>query len=120
MNIRALHISQILSLKLHSGHLKNVDTLYLAGGGARNSVLRQLIADVFEVKVCMIENTEYAAPFGCAISGAKEILGISYEEAAGRFIQTDQSSTVSPGGESRPKIKSLLKRYAELEEKVTV
>jgi sugar (pentulose or hexulose) kinase len=115
VNIRALHISQVLALGLHSGHLSHPDTLCVAGGGARNRFLRQLIADVFDARVYTIRHADYAAPFGCAISGARAVLDISYEEAATRFVQVEAASLLDPLGEDRTIIQRLLSRYEALE-----
>jgi sugar (pentulose or hexulose) kinase len=47
-NIRALHLSQVLSMKCHSSHLGAVDQLCIVGGGARNELMRQWMADAFD------------------------------------------------------------------------
>ncbi len=91
VNIRSLHVSQVLSLKLHSGHLSRTDALCVVGGAAQNRFLRQLIADVFDSNTYNIRHAGFAAALGCAISGARAILNVSYEEAAGRFVQIDRS-----------------------------
>ena len=114
-NIRALALSQALSLKLHSDHLHDIKTICIVGGGAGNLFLRQLISDVFNSKTYMIQNAEFAAPLGCAVSGAVAALGISYEEAAKRFVNLDESSCLSPTKENIPIIQVLLYRYSALE-----
>ena len=75
----------------------------------------QLIADVFESKTYTIQHTGFAAPLGCAISGARAFLNISYEEAASRFVQLDGASFKGPLEENRRAIKTLLQRYKTLE-----
>ena len=117
VNIRALHIAQALSLKLHSGHLQNVRSLCIVGGGAKNLLLKQLVADCFDAAVYTINNAAFAAPLGCAISGARHLLGITYDEAAGLFVDRDESSLLQPIDENRTVISRLLERYAELEKK---
>lgn len=116
-NIRALHIAQVLSLRLHASHLSAVNSLCVVGGGARNNLLRQLITDVFNAKTFTIKNADFAAPFGCAISGARAVLGISYEEATRRFVQMDEASLLEPIEENVPRVKALLDRYAALEKR---
>jgi xylulokinase len=115
--IRALHIAQALSLKLHSGHLQNVRSLCIVGGGAKNLLLKQLVADCFGAAVYTINNAAFAAPLGCAVSGARHLLGITYDEAAGIFVERDEASLLQPIDENRPVISRLLERYAELEKK---
>jgi sugar (pentulose or hexulose) kinase len=119
-NIRALAVSQALSLKLHSDHLQDVDTLCVVGGGARNHFLRQLISDVFNAKTYLIRDAGYAAPLGCAISAARAALGISYEEAVDRFVAPDESSYRSPVRENTRVARGLLNTYSALENQAPV
>ncbi len=114
-NIRALNISQALSLKLHSHHLDYVNKICVVGGGASNTFMMQLISDFFNATTYTIKNAGYAAPFGCAISCAKVLLNISYEDAADRFVETDDTSLHKPIKENLPKVDILLDRYAALE-----
>jgi len=118
VNIRSLHVSQVLSLKLHSGHLSRTDALCVVGGAGKNRFLRQLIADVFDSNTYNIRHAAFAAALGCAISGARAILNISYEEAAGRFVQIDQASSARPLEANRTPVRKLLRRYEALEESV--
>ena len=117
INIRALHISQVLSLKLHSTHLDNVDTICVVGGGAENKFMVHLIANFFQATTYTIKNAGYAAPWGCAISGAKVLLGISYKEAAERYVQKDENSLLQPLKHNTQKVNTLLARYAALEKR---
>lgn len=118
VNIRALHIAQALSLKLHSEHLQNVLSLCIVGGGANNRLLKQLVADCFDASIYTINNAAFAAPLGCAISGARHLLGITYDEAAGLFVDRDESSLLRPIDKNRHAISLLIKRYAELEKNI--
>ncbi len=115
VNIRALIISQVLSLKLHSGHLGEVNDLCVAGGGAANSLMMQWIADAFDADTSTIENPAIAAPLGCAISAAVKALGISYEEAAERFVRKDTTSVRKPILKNVKTMQGLVKRYQKLE-----
>jgi len=115
-NIRALHISQVLSLKLHSSHLGEVDEVCVVGGGSKNSFLMQLIADTFKAETNSIVNPDMAAPMGCAISGAVAVLKISYDEAAQRFVQKDETSYYRPIKGNRKLIHTLIGRYKKLED----
>lgn len=114
-NIRALILSQVLSLKLHSDHLGKVKELCVVGGGARNSLMMQWIADAFGAETYTIENFAVAAPLGCAISAAVKVLKISYDEAAKKFVKKDTSSVKKPIPENVKIMKDLIKRYRELE-----
>jgi xylulokinase len=114
-DIRALHISQALSIRLHSNHLNYTDALCVVGGGSRNRFLTQMIADVFNASISTIRYADFAAALGCAISGAKTLLGISYEEAASRFMQVDSASVVDPIQGNQTAIQALLGKYAALE-----
>ena len=115
MNIRSLHLSQVLSLKLHSGHLSRTDAICVVGGAGRNRFLRQLIADVFDSNTYNIRYASFAAALGCAISGARAILNLSYEEAASRFVQIDGASSARPLEANRNPVRKLLRRYEALE-----
>ena len=115
INIRALILSQVLSLKLHSDHLGEVRELCVVGGGARNSIMMQWIADAFGAETYTIENFAVAAPLGCAISAAVNSLNISYEEAAEKFVRKDPSSVRKPIPENVKTMQELIKRYRELE-----
>ena len=114
-NIRALHVSQALSLRLHSSHLDETEQLCVVGGGARNLFLRQLIADVFDVRTYTIGHGDLAAAFGSAVSAARALLRISYEEAAGRYVQVEGASVVGPLRQNQAPIRALLRRYGALE-----
>jgi xylulokinase len=114
-NIRALHISQALSLYLHSRHLYQEGEICLVGGAARNRFLRQLIADVFDTGSYSIQHAGYAACLGCAVSCGKVLLQITYEEAVERYVRVDRASSVVPLKQNRPAIQTLLHRYEALE-----
>lgn len=114
-NVRALVISQVLSLKLHSTHLSDVDSICIAGGGAANRFMMQLISDIFKTETYIIKHADFAAPLGCAISGARAFLNISYKEAIKRFVQKERSSFLYPIKENLPKVDPLIDRYRVLE-----
>lgn len=119
-DIRALYISQALSLRLHSNHLNNAGALCVVGGGSKNRFLKQMIADVFDASIYTIRHADFAAAFGCAISGAKTLLRVSYEESASRFIQVDRASLVDPIRGNQTAIQALLCKYAALEKSTCI
>jgi xylulokinase len=114
-NIRALHISQVLSLRLHAGHISKVDQIAVVGGQSQNDALRRFLTDAFGVPSYRIAEGEAAAPLGCAIAAARHSLGISYRRAAERFVQAEPRSRMEPELSLRPVYEKLLARYAELE-----
>ncbi len=117
-NVRALHVSQVASLKLHSRHLSDVDRLCVVGGGAANRLMRELIADAFGAQVYSIAYADVAAPFGCAVSGARAALGISYEAAVERFVRFSDEPPADPDPERSERFARIVERYAELEQSV--
>ncbi len=114
-NIRALSISQILSLRLHSTHLSDAGSICVVGGGARNPFQMQLIADIFQARAYNIRHADFAAPLGCAVSGARKVLDLTYQDAADRYVQRDGASVRVPDADALPKVKRLLDRYTRLE-----
>ncbi len=114
-NIRALCISQILSLRLHSTHLRETASICVVGGGAKNRFLMQLIADVFQARAYKIHHGGFAAPLGCAISAARMVMNLSYREAAQRYVQRDDASVRIPHREAPSTVQHLLRRYRKLE-----
>lgn len=115
VNIRALHISQAISLRLHSSHLSGADTICVVGGGAGNRFLRQMIADAFDAATCTIQHADFAAPFGCCVSGARLLMGVTYKEVVGRFVRVDRASFLHPLEKNQSPIRALLNRYEALE-----
>ncbi|OGS27010.1 MAG: hypothetical protein A2297_02995 [Elusimicrobia bacterium RIFOXYB2_FULL_48_7] len=115
VTIRALHLSQALSLKTRASHLSSFNEICIVGGSSKNTLLRQMITDAFGTVSYTIKNPDFAAPIGCAISGAREILGITYKEACKRFVQVDETSRLKPMAANKPVIKTLIQRYKKLE-----
>ena len=115
-NIRALSVSQVLSLRLHSCHLSDPGSICVVGGGAKNPFLMRLIADVFQAEAYNIRHADFAAPLGCAVSGARHVLNVSYGEAARRYVQKDDTSVRFPDTDAPPKLIGLLDGYRLLEE----
>jgi len=114
-NVRALLLSQALSLRLHSSHLERTQEIAVVGGGSRNAVFRRMITDLFGVRTYRIRNADSAAPFGCAISAARWAEGLSYDQAAERYVQREPGSEADPDTSLRAAYGSLLERYERLE-----
>ncbi len=111
-NIRALHISQALALKLRAAGLRQTDSICIVGGASRNRRFCQIITDIFAKPTYSIANADYAAPLGCAISGAQYLLNSNYDET--RFIK---HAGIELAPDSNNSVGSLLKRYADLEQR---
>lgn len=114
-NVRALHLSHVASMRLHSRHLADVDRVNVVGGGAANPFLRQAIADAFDATVSVASNAEVAAPFGCALSAARFNLACTYEEVVGRFAGGTEE--VKPDPAATENWARLIERYSALERK---
>ncbi|TVQ28197.1 MAG: hypothetical protein EA383_01140 [Spirochaetaceae bacterium] len=114
-NVRALHISQVASLRLHSRHLSDVTRLCVVGGGASNRFIRQALADAFGAITYTITNAEFAAPYGAAMSAARYALGAGYEEVSERFVKSDPGSECHPSPENVELFDKIIARYAKLE-----
>jgi xylulokinase len=114
-NIRSLYVSQSLSLKVHSTHLSKIGGFAIVAGGSKDPFFRQLLTDLFNAESFIIENSDFAAPLGCAISGAKHALNISYQQAAESFVVKDKQSVLRPIPENVAVTGELLERYRSLE-----
>lgn len=114
-NIRALHLSQALSLRLHASHVSEPHSLTVVGGGSHNEPLRQFITDAFGATTYCIRNGDFAAPLGCAIAAARYALGIDYEETTDRFVQAEPDSYLEPRVGTDAVYRGLIERYAALE-----
>lgn len=114
-NIRALHVSQVASLRLHSRHLADVSRLCVVGGGASNRFMRQALANAFGVPTYTITNADFAAPYGAAMSAARHALDRPYEEITERFVKTEPASECKPASQQIAAFEHIVNRYALLE-----
>lgn len=114
-NISALYFSQMAALRIHSRHMEIPTEICLAAGGGNSQVMRQLAANIFDRMVYTIRNAEYAAPLGCAISGMRFVLGISYGEAARRFVQKIPESVTHPVKSEVKRLKPAVEAYSRFE-----
>lgn len=114
-NIRALYLSQALSLKLHSTHLSRMKSFCIVAGGSKERFFRQILTDLFNAETFTIENADFAAPLGCAVSGARHALNTTYARAAEQFVVKDEQSLLTPMKENVAKADALVERYKRLE-----
>ncbi|MFO8062999.1 MAG: FGGY family carbohydrate kinase [Spirochaetia bacterium] len=115
LNVRGLHLSQALSLRLHASHVTDPESLAVVGGGSFNERLRTFITDAFGAQTYRIRDGEYAAPLGCAVAAARYVLDTDYEEAVTRFVQAEEDSRLEPRADYGGIYEKLLTRYADLE-----
>lgn len=113
VNIRALHVSQVLSLAVHSEQLSRASSLAVVGGGAKNAFLRQCLSDVFGAETYCISNAAIAAPLGCAVAAAKHACGMSYQDAYARYVSRDEKTILVPLSQNAVCAR-LRERYREL------
>ncbi len=116
-NVRALYVSQALSLKLHANHLSDIKSFCIVAGGSKDPFFRQIITDLFNAESFIIQNSDFAAPLGCAISGARFALNLSYDQAADMFVIKDKASVLKPIPANVAVGAKLVERYKQLEEK---
>lgn len=116
-NIRALHVSQAVALRLHAGHLAGVREFCVAAGGAKNPFFRQLLADCFGAACWSLRDADVAAPLGCAVSGLRRLRGGGYHLAVARALRKDPATLTAPRPESAKAVSRLLERYRALEER---
>jgi sugar (pentulose or hexulose) kinase len=95
--------------------LSRIGSFAIVAGGSKDPFFRQLLTDLFGAESFIIENSDFAAPLGCAISGAKHALNISYEQAAEMFVVKDKQSVLQPIPENAALTAKLLERYRKLE-----
>jgi len=117
-NISALYFSQAAALRLHSREIGDPDEICIVAGGARNQVFRKLISNVFNAVTYTIHDADFAAPLGCAISGARQVLDCEYEEVCHRFIQRVAESVIEPDETESKRFEEYLQNYAAFESKL--
>ncbi|XP_064187159.1 xylulose kinase isoform X2 [Anguilla rostrata] len=122
VEIRALVEGQFLAKRVHAeklGYKIIPGTRVLATGGASsNKDILQVLSDVFSAPVYTID-TANSACLGCAyraMHGTVAGRGVSFSEAVSKAPEPKLAVTPTPGAEKI--FEPLLKRYAELEERV--
>lgn len=73
-----------------------VNELILIGGGAQSPVWRQIIADIYGVRILVPEYLEEATSMGAAIIGGVGTGYFSFDEGAQRFIRIEQQVEPNP------------------------
>jgi len=83
----------------------DIDELILIGGGARSALWRQILADIYGVRILVPEYLEEATSMGAAIIGGVGAGYFDFAEGARRFIRIRESVEPDVGTS---------KRYAEI------
>ena len=119
--VRAILEGQILAKRLHSsslGYLTSPGSRVLATGGASNNPhILQMIADIFDCRVCVVNSTSNSACLGAAIralfcTNAK--INTSYPHLVEQAVKC--SFATKPRSEFVPIYREMLVRYQQLEE----
>ncbi len=94
--VRAVIEAQAARLRLHSEWIEGrPDTVRVTGGGAANTGICRILADMFGVLVQRLDVGNSAA-LGAAMRAAQAVTGVSWQELSRKFAEP------APGGEVRP------------------
>ena len=119
--VRAILEGQLLAKRLHSsslGYLTSPGNRVLATGGASNNPhILQMIADVFDCRVCVVDSTSNSACLGAAIRAlfcTNSKITTSYPNLVEQAVKC--SFATKPRSEFVPIYREMLVRYQQLEE----
>ena len=94
--VRAIVEAQTARLRLHSEWIEGrPETLRVTGGGAINTGICRILADLFGVLVQRLDVANSAA-LGAAMRAAQAVAGVSWEEITDKFAQPNPKGDVSP------------------------
>lgn len=94
--VRAIVEAQAARLRLHSEWIEGrPETLRVTGGGAVNTGICRILADMFGVLVQRLDVANSAA-LGAAMRAAQSIAGVSWAEITNRFAQPSPDGDVAP------------------------
>jgi xylulokinase len=92
------------------------DSITLTGGGSRSAAWRQMIADVFELRVCVPQQTEGAA-FGAALqafwASHSQASPTLLSEIVERHVAVDPALTASPDPANAQAYRAPYRRFLE-------
>jgi xylulokinase len=100
-NVRGIIEAQFLSMRLHSEWIgEKPKEIYATGGGSANEDILQILANIFNTKVCAFEITDSAA-LGAALRAAKSYYDSkdeikSWKEIIDKFKQPQKSNLIEP------------------------
>ncbi|MFX1501445.1 MAG: xylulokinase [Promethearchaeota archaeon] len=120
-NIRGIIEAQFLSMKLHSEWIiEKPNLIYATGGASVNEDILQVLANIFNSKVCMLEFTNSAA-LGAAFRAAKSYYDSeneikSWKEIIDQFINLQKSIVIEPDKKCIELYEDMLELYRKYEE----
>ncbi|MFX0004026.1 MAG: xylulokinase [Candidatus Hodarchaeota archaeon] len=100
-NVRGIIEAQFLSMKLHSEWIgEKPKKIYATGGGSANEDILQIVANIFNKKVCAFQITNSAA-LGAAFRAAKSYYDSkneikTWKEIINKFKQPQSSKLIEP------------------------
>ena len=109
--IRALIESQLLNMLYHAELTRKPAQIRLTGGASASTLLRQMIADIFQTPVMVGASAETAA-LGSAMRAANSIGGISFEKLTERFCKVEK--IIYPNAALEDKYIMALQNFAQL------
>lgn len=118
-NCRAVVEAQMMAMRLHSQWM-NVEPqcVYATGGGSKNEVIVQIMADVMNCPVLQIQVSKSAA-LGAALRAAHGWLagqnGVTWEEVVAGFTEPLANTKVKPRAKSARVYDRLIETYARRE-----
>ena len=92
--------------------LGSVDQIRLSGGGARSSLWRQILADIFEAELVTVNTTEGAAYGAALLAGVGAGVWPDVDSACAETIFV--SDRVSPNAETASTYRSAYHEYQSL------
>jgi xylulokinase len=111
--VRAVVEAQALRLRLHSAWIaEQPAALRVTGGGAANTGICQVLADVFGARVERLEVGNSAA-LGAALRAAQAVAGVSWAELTSAFCRPAPGMDVTPVAAHTKAYSELIPRFAE-------
>ena len=107
----AFGLKDIFNLMKEVG-LGSVDQIRVSGGGARSSLWRQIIADIFEAELVTVNTTEGAAYGAALLAGVGAGVWPDVDTACARTIFV--GDRVTPNAEASEKYRSVYQEYESL------
>lgn len=118
-NCRAVVEAQMMAMRLHSQWMNvQPECVYATGGGSKNKVILQIMADVMNCPVLQIQVSKSAA-LGAALRAAHGWLttqdGVSWEEVTAGFTEPLAHTKVKPRAKAVRTYDRLMEIYARRE-----
>jgi xylulokinase len=120
-NIRAIIECQFLSMRLHSGWIKEKpEEIYATGGASVNKDILQVAADIFNTKLRMFKITNSAA-LGAALRSAKSYYDYiksnkNWDQIINDFVKFQQTDLILPNIKYKELYDMMLELYRKCEE----